>query len=188
VPEPESEPDLRPVPPVPPVIPFPTRPTAGTDSNPESDLDPDRGPQPWPWPVDDIDTDDDERDTDCYTLNRVDRIDAALAITAVAQGDMGRMNGRANALVSNYMGTRWVSAAFAGSPWPPTTYHIISPPRISFQIYLSGDGHRQYRTPQVKPNQGGIKQSNFQWRPGTTGRWLNQEHLVIDATCPNFSK
>jgi hypothetical protein len=189
VPKPAPEPGLRPVPDVPPVIPFPTRPTAGPNSSP----DPESGPETRPCggicpvPIDIEDEPDDDPGTDCYTLNRVDRIDAALANAAVAQGKANRMPGRANALVSNYMGTRWVKAEFAGSPWPSTTFRISSPRRVSFQIYLSGDGLRQYRTPAIKPGQGGIKQTNFVWRTVTSGEYPNEEHLNIDASCPNFS-
>jgi hypothetical protein len=90
-----------------------------------------------------------------------------------------------NTVVSNFMGERWVSASFAGSPWGPSGFRISSNGRalISLDGPSGGNGYRQYWFPAFKPNQG-IWQSNFEWRTLPKGDWGNEDHLDIDETCP----
>jgi hypothetical protein len=81
--------------------------------------------------------------------------------------------GRASARVAQALGIAWVAAGARS----------IRKQGLGFDVEISADGLRQYRSPSYKPNQRRI-QANYDRRERSAGDWQHRGHLDIDATCP----
>lgn len=81
--------------------------------------------------------------------------------------------GRAGDRVARALGSEWVGAGARS----------IRKQGLGFDVEVSADGLRQFRSPSYKPNQRRI-QANYDRREKPAGDWRHRGHLDIDDTCP----
>ena len=81
--------------------------------------------------------------------------------------------GRASMAVADALGDAWVGP----------DARTIRKPGLAFEIKISADALRQFRSAACKPTQGRT-QADYDWRTTLAGNWDNRGRLDIAPTCP----